>query len=159
MAPKAGDYEGQAVEGTVQYGETGNGSLQIALNLELFDAEKKSVGQMTTFLYFTEGAAVYSYERLRLLGWQGQGPDDIDKLGNIYKNRVPCRVTAPEQYRDPKDGTTKTGTAKLEIVTSSTVQLAKPLDVNTFKARLKTIGGSGGSSAAGNGGGAAPPPF
>jgi len=152
----ARNYEGKAVKGSAQLGETPTGTLQIALNMDLFDEKNECAGQMTTFLYFSDGAAVYSYERLRLLGWKGTGPEDIDKLDGIYENRVPCRVTAPEPYKD-KDGTTKMGTSKLEIIAGSgTVVLSKPLDANTFKARLRAIGG-GGSGPAPTGGNA--PPF
>lgn len=153
----AGNYEGQAVKGKVQFGEAAGGGLQLAIDMELFDAQSKSLGEMTTFLYFTEGAAPYSYDRLRLLGWKGKGADDIDKLDDIFTNRVPCRVTAPEPYMDAA-GIKKMGTAKLEIMAGAgTVTISKPLDVNTFKARLRALGGGGGSGQAPAGGGTAPP--
>ena len=153
----AGNYEGKAVKGKVQLGETPNGTLQIAIDMELFDKEQ-SVGSMTTFLYFSDGSAVYSYERLRLLGWKGTGPEDIDKLNDIFDVKVPCRVTVPESYKDPKDGTTKMGSSKLEIMAGpGTVVLNKPLDAGTFKARLRAIGGGGPAPAAGKGG--PTPPF
>ena len=153
----AGNYEGKAIKGKVQLGETDKGTLQIAIDMELFDAQNQSVGSMTTFLYFSDGAAVYSYERLRLLGWKGVGPEDIDKLDSIYDTKVPCRVTVPESYK-ASDGTTKMGVSKLEIVAGAgTVTLSKPLDAGTFKARLRAIGGGGGSTAPTGGGGTAPP--
>lgn len=150
------NYEGQAVQGSLQYGETKEGSLQIGLNMEVYEpGSKNSLGQMTTFFYFTEASAVYSYERLRALGWQGKGAEDIDNIGDIYKIRVPVRVTAPEQYKDAS-GAIKMGASKLEIsVGAGTVTLQKPVDPATFKARLKLLGGS--SSAPGNAGGSAPP--
>jgi len=155
----AGQYEGKAIKGKVQLGETDKGSLQIAVDMELFDAQSQSMGSMTTFLYFTDASAVYSYERLRLLGWKGTGPEDIDKLSDIFDAKVPVRVTAPESYK-AADGTMKNGASKLEILTGSgTVVLNKPLDVGTFKARLKAIGGGGSSAPATGGGGAVPPPF
>ncbi len=155
----AGDYEGKAIKGKVQLGETPTGTLQIAIDMDLTDKDNNSIGQMTTFLYFSDAAAVYSYERLRLLGWKGAGPEDIDKLNDIYDTKVPVRVTAPTSYKDPKDGTTKTGTSKLEILAGSgTVVLNKPLDAGTFKNRLKAIGG-GGSGPVTPAGGATPPPF
>lgn len=162
----AGNYDGQAIKGKVQLGETDNGTLQIAIDMNLFAPDKKeAVGQMTTFLYFSEGAAVYSYERLRLLGWKGTGPDDIDKLDDIFDKKVPCKVTVPEQYK-AADGTTKMGVSKLEIIAGAgTVTLNKPLTSDSFKARLKAIGGtSGGGGNGGGGGGGAPaggkpPPF
>lgn len=157
---QAGQYEGKAVKGGVQFGETTSGNLQIAINMELFDGQNNSVGEMTTFLYFTEGAQTYAYERLRLLGWKGTGPDDIDKLDDIFTNRVPCRVTPAEAYTQ-SDGSKKMGQPKLEIITGGTVTLSKPVDVGTFKSRLRTLGGS--SPAAGSSGGGTPggtkPPF
>jgi hypothetical protein len=156
---QAGQYEGKAIKGKVQLGETDKGTLQMAIDMELFDAQSKSIGQMTTFLYFSDGAAVFSYERLRLMGWKGTGPDDIDKLDDIFETKVPCRVTIPESYKAP-DGTMKMGQSKLEILTGGTVTLNKPLDASTFKARLRAIGGgSSGGSPAPSGGGGAPPPF
>ncbi len=159
---QAGQYEGKAIKGTVQLGETEKGTLQLAVDMELFDAQNKSIGQMTTFLYFSDGAAVYSYERLRLMGWKGTGADDIDKLDDIYETKVPCRVTVPESYTAP-DGTVKMGVSKLEIQTGGTVTLSKPLDAGTFKARLRAIGGSGGGGGSpapsGGGGKGSPPPF
>lgn len=153
------NYEGQAVDGTLQYGETSGNNLQISVDMEVYDpGSNKSHGRMTTFFYFTENAAVYSYERLRALGWQGKGADDIDNIGNIYKIRVPVRVTVPEQFKDPVSGALKMGSSKLEInVGTGTVTLQKPVDPATFKARLKLLGGSGGGSATGNAGGSAPP--
>ena len=154
----AGNYEGKAIRGKVQLGETNNGGLQIAIDMELFDAKNESIGQMTTFMYFTEASAVYSYERLRLLGWKGAGPEDIDKLNDIFDTKVPVRVTAPEPYKDPKDGSTKMGVSKLEIMAGAgTVTLAKPLDAGTFKARLKALGGGGSSGGPAANGGNAPP--
>lgn len=156
----AGNYEGKAVKGKAQLGETNNGSLQIAIDMELFNPENQSIGFMTTFLYFTEGSAVYSFERLRALGWKGTGAGDIDKLDDIYDTKVPVRVTAPEQYKDPKDGSVKMGTSKLEIMAGGgTVVLSKPLDAGTFKSRLQAIMGGGGGGGAAPTGGAKPPPF
>jgi hypothetical protein len=154
----AGNYEGQAIRGKVQLGETGNGTLQIAIDMDLFLADgKESIGQMTTFLYFSEGAAVYSYERLRLMGWKGTGPDDIDKLDDIFETKVPCRVTVPESYTGP-DGKPKMGSSKLEILTGAgTVVLDKPIAPDTFKARLRALGGSSGGAPPPNTGGKAPP--
>jgi hypothetical protein len=153
----AGTYEGKAIKGKVQLGETNTGTLQIAIDMEVFDQQNKLIGAMTTFLYFTEGAAVYSYERLRALGWKGTGPDDIGKL-DIFANRVPVQITAPESYKDPKDGSTKTGASKLTILTGAgTVVLSKQLDAGTFAARLKAMGGSGGGGSAPTGGSTEPP--
>jgi hypothetical protein len=158
----AGNYEGRAIRGKVQLGETSKGILQMAIDMDLFVKDNPDpIGQMTTFLYFSEGAAVYSYERLRVMGWKGSGADDIDKLDDIFEAKVPCRVTPPEAYTD-NTGATKMGVSKLEILTGAgTVTLDKPLDAGTFKARLRALGGAGGASQGtpATPAGAKPPPF
>ena len=155
----AGGYKGKAVKGKTQLGETEQGTLQIAIDMALKNDSGELMGTMTTFLYFTDKSAVYSFERLRALGWKGNGAEDIDKLDDIYENEVPCTVEAPTSYKD-KDGSMKMGTAKLTIDTGAgTVTLNKPLTSDTFKARLRALGGSGGGggSPAPSGGGTAPP--
>lgn len=161
MTISPGAYEGQAIKGKAQLGETENNTLQIAIDMELFNEKNESVGVMTTFLYFTSASALYSYERLRALGWKGTGPDDIDKLDDIYDKRVPCRITAPVPYMDPTTKTMKTGSAKLEIAGGGTVVISKPLDAGSFKARLRAIGGGSGSSTGSSSGGSKgnEPPF
>lgn len=157
---KDGQYEGRAIKGSVQFGETNKGGhLQIAINMDLFEGtSQQSCGQMTTFLIFSEASAVYSYERLRALGWKGNGPDDIDKLDDIYTARVPVRVDTPPPYKDT-DGTLKPSAQKLEIIAGGTVVLGKPLAPDSFKARLKALGGSSssGSGSSSSAGGSAPP--
>ena len=97
---EAGQCEGRAIKGKVQLGETPNGTLQIAIDMELF-RDQKSIGSMTTFLYFSDSAALYSYERLRLLGWKGTGPEDIDKLDDQIHNAKPVPLT--DQVRVDKE--------------------------------------------------------
>jgi len=155
-----GNYKARGIKGSVQLGETERGNLQIGIDLDIKNGAE-SVGQMTTFLYFTPEAAPYSYERLRALGWKGQGPEDIDNMDGIDTNEVDVRVTQPEQYRAP-DGSMKMGNSKVEIMTGGAgkVTLAKTVDAATFKARLKAIGGGGGGAAPiGGAGGAPKPPF
>lgn len=143
-----GQYKAKAVKGSVQVGETEKGTLQIAIDLDLKDSTSgQSVGVMTTFLYFSEGAAPFSWERLRALGWKGNGVDEIDKMDTIDANEVDARVTQPEQYKDPTTGAMKNGNSKCEILTGGgQVKIQKPLDMGTFKARMKALsGGSGGA--------------
>jgi hypothetical protein len=159
MAIPPGQYKGRGVKGSAQLGETeGTSNLQIAVDLDVKGADGQSLGQMTTFLFFTASAAPYSYERLRALGWKGQGPDDIDKLDDIYDNDVDVRVTVPEKYKD-SSGQEKMGNSKIEILTGAgKVTLAKKLDPATFKARLRALGGGSSGPPAAAGGGT-PPPF
>lgn len=158
----AGDYQGQAIKGSVQFGETDKGTLQIGIDMAIFDKTGEQLGQMTTLLYFSESAMTYSFERLRLLGWKGQSPADIRKLDDIFDTRVPVRVTAPESYV-AADGTTKMGSSKLEIITGSgRVEFQKTMTQDMFANRLQALGGGGpvsvpNSNGNGNGGGSAPP--
>lgn len=160
----AGQYKGRGIKSTVQLGETeGNNTLQVAIDVDVLLVKgdtRESLGTMTTFLYFSEAAAPYSFERLRALGWKGQGPDDVDSNMVIDINEVDVRVTQAEPYTAP-DGTKKMGTSKLEILTGGgKVVISKKLDDATFKARLRAIvSGSGGSSASAPKSGGAPPPF
>jgi len=158
MAIPPGQYKARGVKGSAQLGETeGTSNLQIAVDLDVKGAEGQSLGQMTTFLFFTAGAAPYSYERLRALGWKGQGPDDIDKLDDIYDTDVDVRVTVPEKYKD-SSGQEKMGNSKIEILTGAgKVTLSKKLDPATFKARLRALGGGTSGPPAPAGGGTAPP--
>jgi hypothetical protein len=154
----SGNFKGKAVKH--QIGETDGGTLQIVIDMALKDSAGESAGTMSTFLFFTEKSATYSFERLRALGWKGNGADDIEEtLNGIYDNEVSCTVDPPTQYKDQKDGSTKMGVAKLNIdIGAGTVTLNKPLDANTFKARLAAIGGGGKGAAPATGGGT-PPPF
>ena len=155
-----GNYKARGIKSSVQLGETERGNLQIGIDLDIKNGSE-SLGQMTTFLYFTPEAAPYSYERLRALGWKGQGPDDIDNMDGIDANEVDVRVTVPEQYKD-SSGAIKMGQSKVEIQTGGVgkVTLAKTVDGATFKARLKAIGGASGGGAPAGGGGTGPkPPF
>ena len=153
-----GQYKAKGIKGSVQTGETEKGTLQIAIDMDVKDPQGQSLGQMTTFLYFSPEAAPYSYERLRSLGWTGKGPEDIDANMDIDTNEVDVRVTQPESYKAP-DGTMKMGVSKLEILTGTgKVTINKPLDKATFAARLKAIGGTS-SPAASGGGGTPKPPF
>ena len=159
-----GQYKGRAIKSTVQLGETESGTLQIAVNIDVKDAQGASIGSMTTFMFFSEKASVYSWERLGLLGWKGKGPDDIladETLPGIDANEVNVRVTKAETYKDAS-GVEKMGTSKLEIVTGGgNVKISKPLDKNTFVARLRALSGAPGNSggAPATGGGGPNPPF
>lgn len=153
-----GNYKAKAVKGSAQVGETDKGTLQIAVDLDVKDTSGQSLGVMTTFLYFSDAAQTYSYERLKALGWEGKGPEDIDKLDKIDLNEVDVRVTQPEQYRDPTTGVMKNGNSKIEILTGTgKVTIQKPLDMGTFKARLKALSGSAAGGGAATSGDTKPP--
>jgi hypothetical protein len=157
----AGQFKGRGVKGSVQLGESESGTLQIGINMSVYQPGQEPLGQMTTFLYFSPAAAPYSYERLRALGWKGNGPEDISEDMEIDTNEVDVRVTQAEPYKAP-DGTMKMGVSKLEILTGGgTVTMNKKVDRATFQARLKAIGGSSGGGGASTAPGTSPtkPPF
>ena len=158
-----GQYKARLVKGTVQIGESEKGNLQLSVVLDIKDQNGASLGEMTHYFYFTDGAQAYSYERLRALGWKGKNSDELDQMVTLDNdNEVDVRVTQAEPYK-AADGTMKMGVSKVEIITGGgRVQMAKPLDWSTFKARLRALGGpaGGGSSpptSAPSGGGPTPP--
>lgn len=152
----SGNYKAKAVKGSAQLGETDKGTLQIAVDLDVKGPDGASLGSMTTLMYFSTDAASYSYERLGLLGWTGKGPNDLNNLDTIYANEVDVIIKAPESYK-ANDGTMKTGAAKIEILTGSgRITLNKPLDKNTFIARLKAIGAPAPAADGNSGGGGKP---
>lgn len=81
----AGRYQGRAVAGSEQYGETSNRNDQIVLELQL-----PEIGQnVSTFLVFSEKATPYSIRKLRACGWTGS---DLSKLDGIDRNVVAVEV-------------------------------------------------------------------
>lgn len=156
-----GNYKAKAVKASYQLGETEKGTLQVGVDLDVKDSAGVSLGQMTTFMYFSQEAAPYSFERLRALGWKGAGPNDVDNPDGIDANEVDVRVTQAESYK-ASDGTMKMGVSKLEILTGGgKVTITKKLDPGTFRARLNAVLGNsaGGGAPAPAASGAAKPPF
>lgn len=81
----AGFYQGRAVAGSEQYGVSKNGNDQIALDIAIPSLNST----FTTFLSFSEAAAPYAIERLRVCGWKG---NDVTKLVGIDANEVTVQV-------------------------------------------------------------------
>jgi hypothetical protein len=158
-------YKARAIKETYTLGETHNNNLEVSVILDIKSpVEGGASEQMTTFLYFNGGAAKISFDRLHALGWKGQGVDDIDNPDGIGDNEVDVKVTGPQNYT-ASDGTTKMGSAKVEIMTGGGRGTnAKPIDASTFKARLKALLGGGGPAPSGGAsptqtGKGSPPPF
>ena len=147
---KAGRFKGKAIPQSIQYGEAGESkTLQIAVDLTIPELERTC----TTFLYFSQAAAPYSFERLRALGWKG---DDIRNLAGIDANEVDVEVRN-ESYQ----GKTQW---RVEILTGpGRVTLSNTLDKEAFAARLKAVMGNtaptGGAGVVPAGGSADAPPF
>lgn len=143
-----GRFKGRGVKGSEQFNMLEGKAPCIALDLKLVG--KSGDEFMTTFLYFSEAAAPYSYERLRALGWKGQGPQDLSDLSGIDTNEVDVDVTA-----ETFEGKTR---LKANIMTGgSRVVLADKVDAKVFAAKVAAMLGNSGAAAAVPSG--AKPPF
>jgi hypothetical protein len=139
MDIKAGTYKAKAVKGSEQYGESSNENktLQIGIDMQIPALERS----LTTFLYFSQAAAPYSFERLRALGWKG---NDIMDLTGIEENEVEVSVRIEEYNGKPQ--------IRCDIITGGggKVVMQNKIDKAAFAARLAAItGNSGGAPPAG----------
>jgi hypothetical protein len=134
--PKPGNYQGKAVKGSEQYGESPNGNPELLLQViipELATPEFPDGRVFTTVLYFSAEAAPYSIPRLRSLGWEG---NDLSDLKGIDKNEVMINIAWPV---DPGDGKAK---LKVQIGSGAgTFSTKKPVDPKAFAARVGAIAG------------------
>lgn len=123
----AGTYQGRAIAGSEQYGQTSNHNDQIVIDLDLYEIGEK----VSTFLVFSDAAAPYSLQRLRKLGWTG---DDLSNLVGIDTNEVPVEVKYEEYNGEMK--------MKVQIVTGGTVTLQNQFDDKgrkAFAAKYKAL--------------------
>lgn len=143
----AGRYKGKAVKGSEQYNMLEGKAPCVAIDLKI--ASSGGDVFMTTFLYFSEAAAPYSYERLRALGWKGQGPADLSDFSTIDANEVDIEVT-----KEVFEGKERT---KANILTgASHVTLTDKVDPKTFAAKVAAMLGNSGAAPVASG---AKPPF
>lgn len=75
----AGTYRARAIAGSEQYGQTTSGNDQIVIDLDLLDIGEK----VSTFLVFSDKAAQYSIDRLRVAGWTGDDLANLVGLGDV----------------------------------------------------------------------------
>lgn len=145
MAGK-GRYKAKGIEGSQQYGLAGDKETpQIAVDLMFPDGSS-----ITTFLFFSAGAAPYSFQRLTALGWKGKGAQDLANLTGIGTNEVDVEVRE-EEY----DGKVR---LKAEILTGpGRVVIEKTVDPASFAARVGALVGN--ASAASPAAGPVKPPF
>ena len=127
----AGFYTGRAVAGSEQYGTTDNGTDQIALDIAI-----PSLNQtLTTFLFFSDAAAPYAWEKLRACGLKG---DDLSKLVGIDENEVTVQIKY-EEYKGKQQ-------MKVDIsANGGRVKLASTMDEKqkrAFAARMKAFAGA-----------------
>lgn len=97
----SGVYKGRGVAGSDQYG-VGDKGEQVAVDLNLSDLGRL----VTTILHFSEAAAPYSIDRLKLMGWKGG-----DTFDGIDENEVPVRISY-EQWTSPE---TQTAEWKMKV--------------------------------------------
>ena len=122
MDIKAGHYKARAIKGMEHYGESGTGTLQLTIELNV-----PALGRsLKTFLYFSEAATPYSMERLRALGWSGS---DLRKLDGIDANEVEIEIRSETYEGKPQK--------RVEIVTRGTA--AKTIDADAFAARVAAL--------------------
>ena len=130
---KNGRFKAKAIKGTQQFGLAGvHETPQIAIDVDM--AEN---GSGTSFLFFSQAAAPYSFERLKLAGWTGEGPQDLDpasKAWTLFGSTEFDVDVAQEEFQ----GKTR---QKIEILTgASRVKLDKPVSHTEFLARLRMLG-------------------
>jgi hypothetical protein len=143
----AGRYKGKAVKGSEQYNMLEGKAPCVAIDLKIASAAGDVF--MTTFLYFSEAAAPYSYERLRALGWKGTGPADLADLSTLDQE-VDIEVT-----KEVYEGKERT---KANILTgASRVTLTDKVDPKIFAAKVAAMLGNSGAAAPAQSG--VKPPF
>jgi hypothetical protein len=75
--PLAGTYKARILKDTFQFGESENGTPQMSLMVSVPD-----LGTFGTSLFFSAGAAPYSYAKLKAAGWKGSDLSDLSGLGD-----------------------------------------------------------------------------
>jgi hypothetical protein len=126
-----GRYKCKGIAGSQQFGLAGDKETpQIAVDLAFPDGSS-----MTTFLFFSPGAAPYSFQRLTALGWKGNGAKDLTDLTGIDANEVDVEVR-----EEVFDGKTR---LKAEILTGpGRVMIEKTVDPASFAARVAALVGN-----------------
>lgn len=143
---EAGRYKARAVKGSEQYNMLEGKAPCVAIDMKI--AANGGDSFMTTFLYFSEAAAPYSYERLRALGWKGQGAADLADLSTLDQE------VEVEIVKEPYNGKE---TVKCNILTGqSRVTLADKVDAKVFAAKVAAMLGNSGAAPVASG---AKPPF
>src|SRR3712207_4204178 len=87
-----GQYKARGIPGSAQFGTSSTGKDQVSINLVLSD-----LGRMgTTILSFSDDAAPYSLDRLRLLGVPDGELSEQSIQEHCGKNEVPVLVSYQE---------------------------------------------------------------
>lgn len=147
---QAGYYRGRGVAGSEQHGYANSGSEQISLDLDVQISDQEVV-RLTTIMSFSGGAAEYSIERLKALGWDGS-----NELRGIDQNEVDVEI----KYEVPPGRSEEV--MRVEIKTGGgRFTFKKPMadaEKRGFMAQLsrqaaQLAGGGGGAGGGGQGGG------
>jgi hypothetical protein len=144
--PKAGIYDGEILGGEEQYGESSKGTLELILLVSV-----PALGRsLSTLLYFSEGAAPYSIETLRYVGWKGSSLAD---LSSIYHAKVKLEIRY-EVY----DGKSRMKT-QLSVPGTGRISTSKAIDKSEFAAKVAALLGNNGAASAAMPQGTVKPPF
>ena len=98
MAIQDGVYDCKAT-GKAEYGISGQGTDQIAVEIDVLDGKGDSLGPRTVYLSFSDKAAPYAIEKLRALGFSGTRLDDLIGLGSTK-----ARCSAKTEHDTDRDG-------------------------------------------------------
>lgn len=116
-------------EEDIQYGESSKGTPEIVLQVFVPDLNR----HFSTLLYFSEGGAPGSFERLRACGWEG---DDLSNLKGVGKNDIDFSIRYEEYQGEQK--------MKTSIMTGGgRIETSKAMDPKSFAAKVAMITGKG----------------
>ena len=113
-----------------------NGKLELIVYLDVLDEGGVSAGELTTFLYFSEGALKYSIEKLHAMGWKGTTPAELASLSvEQISDQVSIKVEDTEYQGKPQ--------RRVTILTKGgRITASNPVDLKTFAARVAALAGS-----------------
>lgn len=118
----------------IQVGDSANGIPQMVL--EVFVPKLNQT--YSTVLFFSEGAAPFSFEKLRETGWSAEALPDLKGLGT---KKFAFGISY-ENYTDPKTQQTKQ-TMKTNIMSGGgRISVSKPTNMATFAAKVALLTGN-----------------
>lgn len=129
---KLGRCKVKAIKGSQQFGLAGDKETpQLVLDVSSKDWGGAS---MSTFMFFSEAAAPFSFQRLWALGWKGKGAKDLGNMDGIDTNEVDFEVR-----EEVFEGRTR---LKGEILTGPGRKTIAP---DAFAARVAALVGNAGA--------------
>lgn len=88
-----GSYRAKAISKDLCF--TSTGKEQVAVGFEVTDGGPQHGRHITWFGFFTDAAMGYTFEKLRILGWQGSDVSDLSGIGESGEVEIVC---GEEQY-------------------------------------------------------------